>query len=661
MLNGLRCAAMATLLVLGLLPQQAVFAQQTIVSPPATTTRPPKIPAMNFAKDSGLSRFSLSPNGSFLALRATVGRTAFLAIIDVATRKPLHKIDIPAESSFEWMRWAGSGKLLLSISKQVEFEGDDLLLSRLFLYDLATKRLSLVGKSDMGFDGDDVIFVDPAGEFVLLSMQRSIYDYPSVWRFPLDGTAMKNGKEIERARTGVWDWFADTSGVVRMAFEPVDGGRLLKVFYRTGPGAPMKIIAKIDDEGSTEQWWDVVQIVPGSNIGLVFRQDRTSKGRLVLRKFDFSTRTPGEIVYAAPGADIEGVAFDDKQALVAAYFTDERQRTAWLQPGLQRIQSQLEKALPGMVVQVVSRATDNSRMIVWAGSEYDPGVYFIYDAAKANLDVYFQALEGIDPAHMAQPKPIKYNARDGTVIHGYLTLPPGRDPKKLPLIILPHGGPYGVRDTLDYSSEVQFLANRGYAVLQPNYRGSGGYGDDFDDIGRGQIGRAMQDDLDDGMDWAVKEGIADPDRVCMVGSSYGGYAALWAVTRNPERYRCAASFAGVTDWGRILRYDAQFFSRYGNRKWKERVRGEDGFDLNLVSPLAQVARLARPVLLAHGDKDTRVPFKQFTTYRDAAAKGGKAVETLLFPGEGHGFDLNENEAKWYEALETFLTKHNPAD
>jgi dipeptidyl aminopeptidase/acylaminoacyl peptidase len=164
------------------------------------------------------------------------------------------------------------------------------------------------------------------------------------------------------------------------------------------------------------------------------------------------------------------------------------------------------------------------------------------------------------------------------------------------------------------------------------------------------------------MDWAVAQGIADPKRVCMAGASYGGYAALWAVIRNPERYRCAVSFAGVTDWKRQLKYDANFFTRKGAKKWMARVQGEDpNFSLDLVSPVPQIARLTRPVLLSHGDEDTNVPFKQFTLLRDAAAKAGKPIETMVFAGEGHGFDKDENEERWYAAIEAFLAKHNPAD
>jgi dipeptidyl aminopeptidase/acylaminoacyl peptidase len=628
----------------------------------ATTSeaRPAKIPALNFAKGSGLSDIMLSPDGAQIALRATIGEKEYIALVDPVTRKALSKVGLPDKAELEWFRWAGNGKLLVSMSAEVQFFGEDARITRLYLYDLANATLSFVGKVDMGLNGDDVIHVDPEGKYVLLAMQRTIYDWPSVWRFELDGTGPKGGKQWEKERNGVWGWIADNAGVVRMGLEPVQGGRKLKLWYRSKAGDPLKLIAKLTEDTAEDELWDVLRIVSNSDEGLVLKPDAT--GRMAVRKFNYATRTAGDVVFAVPGWDVQDMAFDDNDTLIAAFYSDDRDRVAWFEPKMKRLQARLDKALTGMEVWVASRAKDNSRMVVWAGSEADPGGYFIYDAAQAKLDAFFSNLPGLDPAGLAQPKPVSYTARDGTKISAYLTLPRGRGAKDLPLIVLPHGGPYGVRDKLDFSAEVQFLANRGYAVLQPNYRGSGGYGEPFDELGQGQIGRAMQDDLDDAMDWAVKEGVADAKRVCVVGSSYGGYAALWAVTRNPERYRCAASFAGVTDWDRILKYDDRFFTRKGARKWRARVKGDDAkFDLAQVSPLAQIARLTRPVLLVHGDADTRVPFKQFTLYRDAAFKAGKPVETLVFKDEGHNMDRDENRAKWYEALDAFLAKHNPAE
>jgi len=183
--------------------------------------------------------------------------------------------------------------------------------------------------------------------------------------------------------------------------------------------------------------------------------------------------------------------------------------------------------------------------------------------------------EKLLPAQLSPMEAVRYKARDGLEIPAYLTLPTGREPKSLPLVIMPHGGPYGVRDTLEFDPEVQFLANRGYVVLQPNYRGSDSYGIDYYKRGYGEWGRRMQDDLDDGMDWLVGRGIVDPKRACLVGSSYGGYAAAWGATRNPERYRCASCFAGVFNLRKQLFYTSDFLSSRLYKEFKSTVRGPE--------------------------------------------------------------------------------------
>lgn len=310
---------------------------------------------------------------------------------------------------------------------------------------------------------------------------------------------------------------------------------------------------------------------------------------------------------------------------------------------------------------MLSRSRDGKKMTVYSTSPTDPGSYYIFEPGAGRLHRFAGVNDRINPSQLAVTKYLRYLARDGLSIPTYLTLPVGRAPKALPLIIMPHGGPYGVRDTLDYNSEVQFLANRGYAVLQPNFRGSESYGEDFFKRGEGQIGRAMQDDLDDAMDWLVKDGVADPARVCIVGASYGGYAALWGVIRNPERYRCAASFAGVTDFKSQLKYSLKTLKTRYRREWQTTVKGDADFDLDLVSPAKHAARLSRPVLITHGDEDSNVPFSQYKTMVAALKKANKAAETHVYKGEGHGFADDQNEKDWLDRLEAFLAKHNPAD
>lgn len=639
--------------------QPAAPAAPTAAPPAATSARPAKIPTDAFTERSGLSNLKLSPDGSLIALRAAGddGKVR-ISILDAETRQGDRNLTVPDNYTLEWIAWAGNKRLLVSLSQLGMVYDEEYRFTRLYVYDLDSRSFTFIGKKGMGIVGDDVLHIDPDGQYVLLAMQRTIMDWPTVWHFPLNGTAEKSGKLIQGQRPNVWDWFADNAGTVRMGIKYLESGAF-EVLYRKTGADDFKTIARIDRKNADKGLWQVLRIVGGTDEGFVLQDDGT--GRQVLRRFNYATGQAGETFYAQPGWDITEAWIGEDQQPIAAFYADDRDRVVWFDPKMKALQARLEKALKVEEVWIGSRAKDDSRMLIWAGSEADAGVWYVYTAASKRLDPLFAEKPRLVVADMARPKPVQYTARDGTTIRGYLTLPPGRAAKGLPLIILPHGGPFGVRDKLDFSSEVQFLANRGYAVLQPNYRGSGGYGEAFETLGDGEIGRKMQDDLDDGMDWAVAQGFADPKRVCVVGSSYGGYAALWAVIRNPDRYRCAASFAGVTDWNSQLRYDRNFFSRDNAKKWKRRVAGADGFNLDEVSPVKQVARLTRPVLLAHGEKDTTVPFRQFKSLRDAAAKARIPIDLLVFPDEGHGFDKSANEAKWLNQLEAFLTKHNPAD
>ncbi len=616
---------------------------------------PPQIAIKDFAGRSAFWDGKLSPDGSkFSYLRRKDGSTQFI-IADVSTRKLVHAFGTDPSDQFEWYNWVSDDKLLFSVSTAGTFMGEDVRYTRLMLVDVTTGVMSpLFGRTNV-VEGDNVIHYAEDGSYILVSIQKTIYDYPSVMRHELtpDGKVTT----VQQPRDGVWNWTADNNGVVRMGAGWLDGR--LKVYYRSDATGELKLVARVKEgEKTSDKYWDAVQILGGSDEGYVLSEGET--GRVGLRRYNFATREMLETIYEHPEWDIDSVGLKDGQPY-AAYYTADRDEVHYFDPAVRKQHAALRKALGDVEVWVPSRAKDGSRMLVYAGNEADPGVLYIYEPAGKILKEMAQYRPTLDFQALASPKPMQYTARDGAVIRGYLTLPRGREAKGLPLIIMPHGGPYGIRDKLTYNDEVQLLANRGYAVLQPNFRGSGGYGEAFFELGTGQIGRKMQDDLDDAMDWAVKEGIADPARVCVVGGSYGGYAAMWAVLRNPERYRCAASWAGVTDLEKQLRYDSQSFSRGGYKRWRDRVRGQGVAEVKTVSPMGHAAKLNRPLLLAHGTKDIVVPFSQYNMFEKATREAPMRPQTLVIKDEGHSFSTSENEQQWYEALTVFLAKHNPPD
>lgn len=625
-----------------------------VAAPPAVKV-PLPIPAKKFASRPAFWDAKLSPDGSmFSFMRQSDGEELFV-VTELSTGKVVRALAADPADELEWYRWVTNEKLLLGVSTPGEFFGEEVRFTRLILVELASGKMTrLFGRTDV-VEGDNVIHVAEDGSYVLVTIQASIYDYPSVMRHELRA----GGKisQVQAPREGIWNWVADDDGAVRMGTGWSD--RRLKIYYRAAAGEDLKLIAKLKDTEKPDRFWDALQIINGSDEGYALTEGEN--GRVGLRRFNFAKREVIETVYENADWDIDSVTLEDGKPF-AAFYTADRDEVHWFDPAIAKQYRGLRKALGEGEVWVVSRAKDSTKMLVYSGHESDPGALYLYEPAAKTLKVLSEYRPELFPPNLAAPKPVQYTARDGTVIRGYLTLPRGREAKGLPLIVMPHGGPFGVRDKLEYNDEVQLLANRGYAVLQPNYRGSGGYGDAFYELGEGQIGRAMQDDIDDAMDWAVAQGIADPKRVCVVGGSYGGYAALWAVLRNPERYRCAASWAGVTDWNKLLRYDRRYLTERVNKAWQAKVRGDNKqIDLDAVSPYRTAAGLSRPVLLAHGTKDKRVPIVQFNIFEKAARGAPVPPQTLVIKGEGHSFTEPENAQAWYEALDAFLAKHNPAD
>jgi dipeptidyl aminopeptidase/acylaminoacyl peptidase len=290
-------------------------------------------------------------------------------------------------------------------------------------------------------------------------------------------------------------------------------------------------------------------------------------------------------------------------------------------------------------------------------SDRDPGSYFLFDRKTNQAKYLLSAMSWIDPEKMASMQPFSFKARDGRTIHGYITLPPDRDGGPLPMILHPHGGPHGPRDMWGFNPEVQFLANRGYAVLQVNFRGSGGYGSEFERAGYRNWGTAMIDDMTDAVDWAIARGIADKDRICTYGASYGGYAALQSVVRNPDKYRCTIGYVGVYSLPLMFK-DGDIPDSESGRNYLERVLPVDLAEQQRQSPAFNVDRIRIPVMLVHGGKDERVPMSQYRLLKKNLEQAGRPPEvTIVEDKEGHGFYDFDNQVELYTAMEAFLDKH----
>jgi dipeptidyl aminopeptidase/acylaminoacyl peptidase len=265
-------------------------------------------------------------------------------------------------------------------------------------------------------------------------------------------------------------------------------------------------------------------------------------------------------------------------------------------------------------------------------------------------------MDWIKPDEMSPMKPVQVRTRDGLVIHGYLTLPKGSNGKNLPLIVNPHGGPHGPRDEWGFNPEVQLFANRGYAVLQMNYRGSGGYGNAFEGKGYRKWGTTMQDDLTDSVKWAIGQGIADANRVCIYGASYGGYAALMSVVREPDLYKCTVGYVGVYDLD--AQRDADFMAHESGRNYLKDAYPLEKSERMAQSPAYGVERIKTPILLVHGEKDVRVPIKNMHFLVSQLAKVGKKPDDVIVEKkEAHGFRDLQNQVNLYTKMLAFFDKY----
>lgn len=644
--------------MLGSLAAAAAAAMLMLADTPAAAPAASDVPKLeDFAALPFIADPVLSPDGKRIAARVINKGVQELAIYELPAGGESQPVLVPLGGlPVRWFRWAGNDRLLVGYSRLLFVTGPGMFAiapaTRIKRYELSSKSLIDIGSS-RGIMGDDVIFTDPGGRFILLSAQEDADDSPSVSRVDL---ATGQAVEVQPKRRDIWSWFADAEGRVRGGISY--SGKGYAVYYRTEPGGELRRTAtgRMPTDDSVV---DSIRVLPGGDRGVIITNSRT--GRFGVYDYTLGSQEIGATLFEHPEVDVTAIEMSaDGSRIEGIHYEDDRPRVTWLVPELKALQAQVDRTFPGKVNRILNRNADSSVALIWSGSGDDPGSFYVFDRKARRMNLFASPVDPMVGKRLAPVKAVRYTARDGLTIPAYLTLPPGKEAKGLPLVVMPHGGPF-MRSSFVYDPWAQFVASRGYAVLQPNFRGSTGYGRAFVERGYGQWGAAMQDDLDDGAGWLASEGIADPKRVCIMGASYGGYAALWASIRNPDKYRCAISFAGVTDVRAMLKYDTKMAAapRYSKR-WRQRVMGEEQRDLAAISPLQQARRIAIPVLIAHGERDSNVPVDHARKLIAALEKAGIAHEAVIYPGMGHGIEKPEDSIDFLKRVEAFLARHNPA-
>ncbi|NOW47033.1 dipeptidyl aminopeptidase/acylaminoacyl peptidase [Novosphingobium sp. SG751A] len=617
-----------------------------------------RLDAADFAVLPFVAEPTLSPDGEWMGGLFAIGgqkRICAIGLFDGQSKPSC--IGIPDLTEAHGLEWVNNDNLLVHLTVLQPVEGERFYVSRLINFNRVTGKITKLLWDSQGQSADRVLWTAHDGKpTALIAAQNSIYMgadfWPSIYRVNVEtGSRMI----VQQPRADVMRWFTDGEGVVRIGYGYDDNSRMSRVMYRNGVGESFKEVDRADGR-KREDLISVVGFgsVPGS--ALIIHDDKDKHSALF--EVDLATQKDLRTIWTAPeGSWIEKAWTDvDRKTVLGLRVEGKEQKRVWLDPALAETQAAFAKAVPDRRVAIVDINSNHTRMLVRIDAPDAPGAIYFYDTGEGVLHRLAYLSEKLKGQAINPVKMVRYKARDGLEIEAVLTLPKGKAAKNLPFVVMPHGGPWS-HDTLDYDYWAQFVAQLGYGVIQPNFRGSDGYGEEFERKGEGQMGLAMQDDLNDALDWAVKEGIADGKRACLVGASYGGYATMWGLARDADLWRCGISISGVASVRREVNDMGN--SLYGNHNrdaWSRMTP-----DFAAVSPINAVGRIKAPLLLVHGKMDVTVDHGQSASMVAKMREAGKPVEFVSLPKADHYFTREVDRLELLKAIEGFLKKNNPAD
>ncbi len=640
---------------------------------PAAAAPPP---ASAFAALPEMSMVRLSPNGQRVAWANDPGGTPLVVVFDLATGQDLKRLQ-PSNSRVRDLDWADDRTLIISVSRSLTSAGTTV---REETYEF--ERYLALDVEDPSGKARSLLMEHPERELVTAaSLERlhpakagtvimSTYQVTgtayrpeigsrisggrkdSGWQLSLFEVDLQTGKgrEIETGTVNTSDWILDPEGrpVARTEWDPES--RRYTILAKQGENWRSIFSEPIDYE------LDVIGLGADGQSLLI----RSPRG---LERFKiWSLPLAGgdlALLYEHPRFDVSGMRFDRFTSLPVGYrIGGPEPEIVWTDSRLAGIQKAVSKAFPGKKTFIFDRSADYKRIVAEVEGPTSPPVYYLIDFNSGSADIIGEAYPSLADAQLGAIESISYKAADGHEIPAYLTMPPGLEPKSLPLVVFPHGGPYA-RDTADFDWWSQFLATRGYVVLQPQFRGSWGFGADLYRAGHKQWGRGMQDDIAAGAHELVEKGIVDPERVCIVGASYGGYAALAGVAFTPDLYACAVSVNGIADIPQLGGYirerggdDSQAW-----RSFRDLIGNPSDQDLIAFSPSQSIEKIQAPILLIHAANDTVVPPSQSRNFAKLLASKGKHHQLVELPGEDHWLSSGASRLTVLQALESFLGEH----
>lgn len=627
-------------------------------------------PAAAFGARESVESISMSPDGRRVAyVQPARGQAAQLYIADLSTGRVAPVVSADGERQrLSWCGWVSNARLICSIFIVNEYEGRLVPVSRLIALDADGRNLRQLGERDSADQayariwGGTIVDWLPGEDGAVLMGENFIPEHRAATR-------------LERSEEGYGVVRVDTRTLARRR---VETPRLNAVEYISDGHGRIRVMGTNRTRGATGQMSNEIQYMyrragsdswhdlgtynllteRGTNPYAVDRDldaayvfdDHNGRRALFRVALDGSGRR--ELLVSHDVVDVDALLrIGRSRRVVGASYVTERRQAVMFDPELRALGERLSRAIPNLpLIRFVDASEDESKLLIWAGSDTDPGRYFVYDKATRNLNEIMLARPELENVRLASVRPISYRAADGTMIPAYLTLPPGSDGRGLPAIVLPHGGP-SARDEWSFDWLPQYFANRGYAVLQPNFRGSAGYGSDWFQRNGFQSWRTAIGDVNDAGRWLVAEGIADPARLAIVGWSYGGYAALQANVLDPALFRAAIAIAPVTDLD-LLKNEV--------RGWSDAAMTRDfigtGPHVRAGSPAQNAAAIRAPVLMFHGERDLNVGVAHARLMRDRLQSAGRQVELVLFPRLDHYLDDSEVRARMLRESDAFLRR-----
>jgi len=615
-----------------------------------------------FLKRDRYEQIKISPTGEYYAVTMPLEDRTVLVVIRRSDQKPTAKVTGRANSRVGGFWWVNDTRVVVAMDQQlgsraqpyptgelhaVNVDGSGgMLLASPYGIDDAT------GPGRIRMDYENAVFMFdtlPDDDRGVLVASTPIQADPITRVERLD-VYNRRRTVIAVAPVRNADFTTDVQGQVRFA-RGAGRDNISKLYYRQARGQDWRLV---NDEAVS----GVVVLALGfsSDGRTAYLRTEHRQGPDSIVAWDPQTDTRTELLRDEV-VDPDGlIDTSDGRRPIGARFMRQRQVSRYFEPNEAAaiFQRSLEKAFPNETIAVTSATRDGSLAVVQAWSDTNNGDFYLYDTVKHSANGIYSRRTWFDPARVPPTREISVTARDGLMLHGYLTVPLGSTGKDLPLVVMPHGGPFGVFDAWEFDDDSQLLAAAGYAVLRLNYRGSAHYGRAFSQAGARQWGQAMQDDLSDGTRWAIDQGVADPQKICIYGASYGGYAALMGAAREPALYRCAAGYVGIYDLPRMV--DDGSADSASVRTWMKEWIGSEA-ELAAVSPVNLADRIKVPVFLAAGGKDTRAPQVHTQRMEKALKRAGVPVESLYYADEGHGYFADAHRREYYRRLLAFLATH----